>query len=453
MTADARARARELLARVGATPDATSAAAGVPGWATSGRAGAAAGGQGTRGRNRLEDLPQVRQSLGRDRALAAGLGILGLPSPYYRSHQGINGATITLGGQELINYSSYNYLGLAGHPRMIAAAKAAVDEYGTTSGATRIVSGNIPLHEELEAKIASSYGVEDATTVGSGFLTNASVISFVLGEKDLALGDALVHNSIVAGTLWSKCQRMQFRHNDPEALEGVLRRTRGHFEQVLVILEGVYSMDGDICRLPELIEVARRYDCLIMIDEAHSFAVLGERGLGVREHFGLPSDAVDLWMGTLSKAIASHGGFVAGSHEFIQACRMSAPGMSLYAAAPTPATTASALAALRLMRAEPERVQRLQANGQLFLSLARRAGLPTGPAEGTPIVPVVLGTTEAAATAGVRLGELGVNVQAMTYPVVPEGQARLRFFLSADHTPEQLERTVRLLASLMPAPR
>jgi len=439
MTADPRALARELLARAG-----TASGIGSP----------AGNGGGSRNRNRggrrrLEDLPQVRQSLERDRMLADGMAELGLTNPYYRPHRGVNGATIEVDGRQLVNYSGYNYLGLAGDPRVVAAAKAALDEYGSSGSAARIVSGNIPLHEELEAALAECYDTPDAILVGSGFLANASAIAFVLGEKDLALCDSLVHNSIVAGTLWSQCQRMQFRHNDPEALDGVLTRTRDHFDQVLVVLEGVYSMDGDICRLPELIEVARRHDCLVMVDEAHSFGVLGETGLGIRERFGLPSDAVDLWMGTLSKSLASYGGFIAGSRPFIQACRMSAPGMSLYAAAPTPATTAAALTAVTLMRAEPERLRRLRENGQYFLRLAREAGLATGPAEGAPIVPVILGSTRAAVVAGVLLAERGINVNPITYPAVPEGEARLRFFLSSEHTPEQIDVTIRSLADVV----
>ncbi len=439
---DARAVARALLARTAAAEPASAAAA--PSVSAAPTASTTAAGR-ARTRRRLEDLPQVQESLQRDAIMAAALAPSGSPNPYYQSHSGFNGATIHLHGREFINYSSYNYLGLAAHPRMIEAAKAAIDEYGTTSGATRIVSGNIALHEQLEAAIASCYGVEDATTVGSGFLTNASVISFVLGEKDLALCDALVHNSIVAGTQWAHCRRMQFRHNDPESLDAVLRRTRSHFEQVLVILEGVYSMDGDIVRLPELIEVARRHDCLIMIDEAHSFAILGHTGMGVREHFDLPSDAVDIWMGTLSKALASHGGFVAGSHDFVQACRMTAPGMSLYAAGPTPATSAAALTALEILRSEPERLRRLTANGALFLERVRKVGFDVGPADGTPIVPVMLGTSEAAMTASVMLAHEGVNANPILYPAVPEGEARIRFFLSSEHTREQIEHTVGLL--------
>jgi 8-amino-7-oxononanoate synthase len=450
MTQDPRALARELLARAGAGTGSSGPAGAMASAARHATTTPPARSTYKPGstKTRLEDLPQVRQSLDRDTMMATALAPSGSPNPYYRSHTGFNGATITLDGQQLINFSAYNYLGLAGHPRMIAAAKAAIDEYGTTSGATRIVSGNIPLHEQLEAKIASCYGVEDATTVGSGFLTNASVIAFVLGEKDLALCDALVHNSIVSGTQWAHCQRMQFRHNDPEALEGVLSRTRGHFERVLVILEGVYSMDGDIGRLPELIAVARKYDCLVMVDEAHSFAVLGDTGMGVREHFGMAPTDVDIWMGTLSKALASHGGFIAGSHQFIQACRMSAPGMSLYAAGPTPATAAAALTAIEVVLDEPERLRRLKDNGVLFLELAKKAGFDVGPAEGTPIIPVMLGTSRAAMTASVMLGHHGINANPILYPAVPEGEARIRFFLSSEHTKEQMETTIETLSAV-----
>lgn len=451
MSEQARARAAALMARLS-----TGTADAAPGSAAPGRAaaGSLAGSvvptsAGLRRIRRLEDLPQVRQSLDRDAALAAGVGEVGLHSPYYRSHEGVNGATISLDGQELVNFSSYNYLGLADHPAMLAASHEAIERYGTTSGATRIVSGNIGLHDELERTIAESLGVQDATTVGSGFLTNASVISFVLGEGDVAICDALVHNSIVAGTLWSHCRRMQFTHNDPVALDVLLSRVRPHFGTALVILEGVYSMDGDIGALPDLIEVCRRHEALVMVDEAHSFAVLGRTGLGVREHFGLAPDAVDIWMGTLSKALASHGGYVAGSHEFVQACRMSAPGMSLYAAGLTPATAASALTAIRLVRAEPERLARLRANSVHFLTAARAAGLDTGPSQDTPIIPIMLGSSRRAMACAVALAAQGVNANPILYPAVPDGEARLRFFLSSEHTTEQLDQAIATLVAVL----
>ncbi len=404
-----------------------------------------------RSRTLLTDLPQVHESLARDKELTDGLAAVNRPSPYYRCHEGPNGATIRLDNREFINYSSYNYLGLANHPRLIAAAKEALDSYGTTSGATRIVSGNITLHQELEALLAETYDVDDATTVGSGYLTNATVIGFVLGENDLAVCDSLVHNSIVTGTQWAGCQRLQFRHNDPESLDTLLTRTRSHFERAMVILEGVYSMDGDYVALPEMIEVARRHDAFVMIDEAHSFGVLGESGRGIRELFDLPGDAVDIWMGTLSKALANHGGFIAGNRDFIHACRMSAPGMSLYAAGLTPATAAGTIEAIRVIADEPERLARLRANSQRFLDGAKAAGFDVGPAHGTPIIPVMIGSTHKAVQAAVLLSDAGINVNPIAYPAVAEREARLRFFLSSDHTPEMIDHTLNLLTEIIAA--
>jgi 8-amino-7-oxononanoate synthase len=404
-----------------------------------------------RKRTRITELPQVRTSLARDQELSDALTAVDRPSPYYRCHEGVNGATIHLDGREYLNYSSYNYLGLADHPRLAAAARRALDTYGTTSGATRIVSGNIPLHHELERTLADAYDVGDATTVGSGYLTNAAVIGFVLGEKDLALCDSLVHNSIVTGTQWAGCQRLQFRHNDPDSLDAQLARTRNHFERAMVILEGVYSMDGDYVALPEMIEVARRHDAFVMVDEAHSFGVLGERGGGIRELFGLPGDAVDIWMGTLSKALANHGGFIAGHPDFVQACRMSAPGMSLYAAGLTPATAAGTIEAIGVIRDEPERLQRLRANSQRFLDGAKAAGFDVGPAHGTPIIPVMLGSTPKAVQAAVLLADRGINTNPIAYPAVAEDQARLRFFLSSEHTPEMVDHTLQVLTEVVAA--
>lgn len=404
-----------------------------------------------RSRTLLTDLPQVQEALARDKELNDGLAAVNRPSPYYRCHEGVNGATINLDGREFINYSSYNYLGLANHPRLIAAAKEALGSYGTTSGATRIVSGNITLHHELEALLAKTYDVDDATTVGSGYLTNATVIGYVLGENDLAVCDSLVHNSIVTGTQWAGCQRLQFRHNDPESLDTLLTRTRSHFERAMVILEGVYSMDGDYVALPEMIEVARRHDAFVMIDEAHSFGVLGERGGGIRELFDLPGDAVDIWMGTLSKALANHGGFIAGNRDFIHACRMSAPGMSLYAAGLTPATAAGTIEAIQVIADEPERLQRLRANSQRFLDGAKAAGFDVGPARGTPIIPVMIGSTHKAVQAAVLLADAGINVNPIAYPAVAEREARLRFFLSSEHTTEMIDHTLKLLTQIVAA--
>jgi 8-amino-7-oxononanoate synthase len=435
--ADARELARNLLLRQ------NPGAAGIP----AGPAAPAARRVPARAAVSLSEHPEVIQALQRDEMLHAGLAELGAPSPYYVPHGGVNGATTVVDGRSLINFSGYNYLGLAGDPRVQAAAKEAIDTYGTSCSASRIVSGQIPLHAELESRIAGAYGVDGAVMTGSGFLTNAAVIAFVLGAGDVAVCDSLVHNSIVAGTKWAGCQRVTFRHNDPEALEGLLRRSRDHFERAMVIIEGVYSMDGDIVRLPELVEVARRYGCLVMVDEAHSFGVLGASGSGVHEHFAVPGDAVDIWMGTLSKSLASYGGYLAGSADFVFALKMAAPGVNMYAAGATPATTAAAIAAFDIMVSEPERLVRLIANGRTFAAGARAAGLDAGTTSGTPIVPVVLGDTRRTVTASVALLDAGINASPILYPAVAEADARIRFFITAEHTADQIDYTISTLAA------
>jgi 7-keto-8-aminopelargonate synthetase-like enzyme len=271
------------------------------------------------------------------------------------------------------------------------------------------------------------------------------VIPFILGPDDLAVCDSLVHNSIVSGTQWARCKRANFSHNDPDALDRLLARTRGQFERAMVIVEGVYSMDGDIAPLPELIAVARRHDCLVMVDDAHGFGTLGERGFGTREHFGLPGDAVDIWMGTLSKSLASCGGYVAGNAELIWAIKMLGPGLCMFVAPPTPPQVAAAIAAFDLMVAEPERVARLRTSAANALAAARDGGWDTGSSDGTAIIPIILGASDRAATMSVGLLQAGINAAAVGYPAVSEGDARIRLFMSADHTDEHIARMMAAL--------
>jgi 8-amino-7-oxononanoate synthase len=372
----------------------------------------------------------------------------GLPDPFFLPHTGPSGATMRVLGEEMVNFSGYNYLGLAGDERVIAAAKDAADDYGTSASAARAVAGEIPLYGELERRLAGAYDADDAIVTSSGYLTNAGIIPFILGENDLAVCDALVHASIVSGTQWAGCKRARFRHNDPEALEKLLIRSRSSFDRVMVIVEGVYSMDGDIVRLPEIIEVARRYDCLIMVDEAHSFGTLGDRGFGVREHFGLPGDAVDIWMGTLSKTLSSCGGFLAGKADLIWAVRLLGPGLCMFVAPPTPPQMGSAIAAFDLMTSEPERLTRLQRNSGAALAATRAAGWDTGDSDGTPIIPIILGGTERTITASLGLLAAGINASAIAYPAVAEGEARLRLFMSADHTAEQVAQALAAMAQI-----
>ncbi|MCP4696384.1 MAG: aminotransferase class I/II-fold pyridoxal phosphate-dependent enzyme [Gammaproteobacteria bacterium] len=369
-----------------------------------------------------------------------------IQNPYFMAHEDVSNNTISIAGREYINYSSYNYLGMSGDPIVSKAAKEAIDKYGTSVSASRIVSGEIPIHRELEQELADLVGVESSLVFVSGYATNVTTIGHLFGQKDLLLHDALIHNSVVTGCLLSGARRIPFPHNDWQALDNLLAENRRYYERVLIILEGVYSMDGDIPELPKFIEVKKRHKALLMIDEAHSAGVLGLRGFGIGEHFGIKRTDVDLWMGTLSKAFAGCGGYIAGCKELIEYMKYTTPGAILYSVGVSPPNTAAALAAVRVLKAEPERVSRLQARSRLFLKLAQERGLNTGFSDGSAVVPVILGDSMKSLQMGQRLFKQGVNVQAMLYPSVAEHETRLRFFITARHTEEQIKFTVDTVA-------
>ena len=370
---------------------------------------------------------------------------LGVADPYFHVHQGIAGSQTQIDGRPFVNFSSYNYLGLNGDARVSAAAMRAVERYGTSVSASRLVSGERPLHRELERALAAAYGVEECVAFVSGHATNVSAIGCLFGARDLVVHDALIHNSALLGIQLSGAQRRSFPHNDWAALEDLLARERRSFQRVLIVLEGVYSMDGDLPDLPRFVEIKHRHRAFLMVDEAHSFGVLGRRGLGIREHFGLDGGAADIWMGTLSKTLASCGGFIAGERALIENLKFAAPGF-VYSVGMAPPLAAAAHAALECMLAEPERVAALQARGRQFLALARDAGIDTGSSEGFSVVPAITGGSVKAARLAQALYERGINVQPILHPAVPENSARLRFFLSSQHTAEQIGGAVRALA-------
>jgi 8-amino-7-oxononanoate synthase len=392
------------------------------------------------------DVVATRRRLEMNRQLAE----LGLIDPYLQPHDGVNTSVLRAHGRDLVNFSSYNYLGMAGDPRVGEGAKAAIDRYGTSVSASRVVSGEIPLYAQLEQDFAAVYDVDAAIVTSCGFTTNAALIGFLLGPEDLMVCDSLIHNSIVSGTRWAGCRRINFRHNDPTSLEAVLRMARQSANRAMVVVEGLYSMDGDIAPLPDIIEAARRFDCAVMVDEAHSFGLLGERGLGVREHYGLPGDAVDIWMGTMSKSLGSCGGYLAGSHELITALKYYAPGLSMHTVGANPAAIGAASAALSILRAEPERVRTAQDNGRYLWQRFTDRGVDVGSAQGTPIVPAILHGDVRAALTSMMLIREGVNVNAILPPAVPEGGERLRFFATSEHTPEQLDIAVDALEAVHP---
>jgi len=368
----------------------------------------------------------------------------GLENPYFSVHEGLTNDRTMIGGREMVSWATYNYLGMSGDPEVTAAAKAAIDRFGTSVSASRLVSGEKTIHQELEREIARFVGTEDAVTLVGGHATNETVIGHVVGPGDLVLHDALAHNSLLQGAILSGARRRPFPHNDFEAADRLLAQMRGQYRRVLILIEGIYSMDGDFADLPRFVAVARRHRALLMVDEAHSIGVMGPRGRGIGEHFGVDPAQVDIWMGTLSKALGSCGGYIAGSRTLVRWLKYTVPGF-VYSVGLPPAAAGAALGALRLLQRQPERVARLQANAALFLELARAAGLDTGPSGGSGVVPVILGNSMHSLRLSRALFARGINVQPILYPAVEERAARLRFFITSSHTADQIRRTVAAL--------
>ncbi len=389
---------------------------------------------------RIEKFPQYYQ-LHLQRALAERAG---LRSPYFLVHEGVARDTSTIAGREVLNFATYNYLGLNGDPRVTAAAQAAAERFGTSASASRLVSGERPPHRDLERALADLHGAEDAIAFVSGFGTNVTVIGSLVGQKDLVLLDRLIHNSIIQGAKLSGATLQTFAHNDWQSVDTLLAASRRRYERVLIVVEGVYSMDGDVCPLDRFVELRERHRALLMVDEAHSMGLLGSTGRGIGEHFGLPSSAVDVWMGTLSKTFAACGGYVAGCAALIELLKFTSPGF-VYSVGMPPPVAAAALAAIKAMLAEPERVTRLRENGRCFFELARSHGLAMGHAEGGNIIPIIIGRSVLAAKLSNALFDRGINVQPIIYPAVEEKLARLRFFLSASHSAEQIRFAVSVL--------
>jgi 8-amino-7-oxononanoate synthase len=381
----------------------------------------------------FEDLATYQQ-LKKQRAAA---DLLGVANPFFRAHDGRAGATTHIGTRTIVNFASYDYLGLNQHPAVGAAATAAIDRYGTSASASRVVAGERPIHRELEHTLASLYGAEDAVVFVSGHATNVATIGELMGPKDLILHDALIHNSALVGAQLSGAARRSFAHNDLDAVERLLAASRNQHANVLIVVEGLYSMDGDAPDLPRLIEIKNCYGAWLMVDEAHALGTIGARGRGSWEHCGIDPRSVEIWMGTLSKTLAACGGFIAASAALIEILKCHASGF-VYSVGLSPPLAGAALAALELMQGEPERVARLQANARLFRETAQSRGLDTGFGQGHAVIPVMIGDSLKAAKLSERLLERGFNVLPIIYPAVPMQSARLRFFISAEHTEAQI---------------
>jgi 8-amino-7-oxononanoate synthase len=376
---------------------------------------------------------------------AAG-DMLGLDNPFYRPHEAKAGATTAINGRQMINFASYDYLGLNGHPQITAAVDQAVRQWGTSVSASRITAGERPFHRELEQDLANLYGCESALTFVSGHATNIATISSLVGPSDLVVHDALMHNSVVVGAKLSGAQRRSFAHNDYDELERTIAGERHRYKRALIVTEGLFSMDGDIPDIHRLIDIKKRHGAWLMIDDAHGLGVLGTRGFGLAELASIDPRSVDIWMGTLSKALASCGGYIAGPQPLVDYLKYAAPGM-VYSVGLSPPAAVAAREALALLRNEPSRVERLRENGQRFLLRAKDAGLDVGTSAGYAIVPIILGDSLKTVVLTQRLSEHGINVCPIIPPAVQERSARLRFFITAEHDAVQIDRTVDVVRS------
>ena len=390
---------------------------------------------------RIDQFPEVQELEQRLGLVAA----FGLKNPYFNVHERVTNDTSVIGGRTMINWSSYNYLGLSGDPEVTRAAQEAVERYGTSVSASRVASGEKPLHRELEQELARFLGCEDSIVTVSGHGVFVTVIGHLMGPQDLILHDSLAHDCILGGSKLSGAKRRPFPHNDFEALEKQLAQLRPHYRRVLIAIEGVYSMDGDVAPLPRFVELKKKYKTLLLVDEAHSIGVVGETGRGVGEHHRIERTDVDLWMGTMSKSLASCGGYVAGSKTLVNFLKYTVPGF-VYSVGMSPANTAAALEALHQIEAHPEKVQRLHERSALFLKVARERGIDTGFASGSAVVPAILGNSLHSLQVSEALRQRGINVQPILYPAVEETAARLRFFVTATHTEQQIRETIEVLA-------
>jgi 8-amino-7-oxononanoate synthase len=378
----------------------------------------------------------------------AGLAAAGLENPFLLANESVRGRMARIAGREVVSYTSFDYLGLAGHPDVARAAKEAIDRFGCSASASRMVGGNNSILESLDQELAAFIGTERAVVFPCGYGTNASLFGHLFGAEDLILYDELAHNSIVQGATASQAGKRSFRHNDHHQLDGLLRDLRRQYRRVVVAIEGVYSMDGDYPDLPAFIEVKKRHDALLYVDEAHSIGTMGPGGRGICDYFSVDPADGDLWMGTISKALGSGGGYLAGSERLISYLGCTTPAF-VFSTACSPPNAAAALEGLRVIGREPWRVTVLRERSELFLKLCLDAGLDTGTSGDTPVIPVILGSSARAIQVSQLLLERGINARPILYPAVRESAARVRFFLTSEHTEEQIVRTVETLADVV----
>jgi 8-amino-7-oxononanoate synthase len=357
--------------------------------------------------------------------------------PFFRVIESAQDPEVILNGRRMIMVGSNNYLGLTNHPKVKDAAIEAVKKYGSGCAGSRFLNGTLDIHVRLEEKLARFIRKEAALIFSTGFQVNLGVISALVGKDDIIIIDKMDHASIIDGCRLSYGEVKKFRHNDMADLERILQQSgeRGK----LIIVDGVFSMEGDIVNLPKVVELAKAYGARLMVDDAHGIGVLGKTGRGTAEHFGL-EDEVDIIMGTYSKSLASIGGFIAGSEKVVHYIKHFARAL-IFSASPPPASVAAVSVALDIIDNEPERIERLWKNTRKMLQGFKDLGFKVGPSE-TPIIPVIVGDNETAFKMALMLQEEGIFANVAVSPAVPEGKALIRTSYMATHTGEQLDRVL-----------
>ena len=357
--------------------------------------------------------------------------------PYFRVIESAQDPEVVMNGRRMIMVGSNNYLGLTNHPQVKEAAIEAVKKYGSGCAGSRFLNGTLDIHVRLEEKLARFIRKEAALVFSTGFQVNLGVISALIGKDDVVIIDKMDHASIIDGCRLSYGEVKKYRHNDMADLERILEQNADRSK--LVIVDGVFSMEGDIVNLPKVVELAKKYGARVMVDDAHGIGVLGKTGRGTAEHFGL-EDEVDIIMGTYSKSLASIGGFIAGSEKVVHYIKHFARAL-IFSASPPPASVAAVSAALDVIDNEPDRIEKLWKNTRKMLEGFRSLGFQIGPSE-TPIIPVIVGDNEKAFKMAMMLQEEGVFANVAVSPAVPEGKALIRTSYMATHTEEQMDRVL-----------